>query len=260
MPDSIPDRVRILECLRRGLEPDPRVLALWEGGSAAFNRLDELSDLDLMLLVRDDSAGDVLESLERLLETISPIAMRYQLPSPTWHGHEQCFYRLRDCSEFLMLDIVVIRESAPGRFLEHERHGKGIVSFDKTGGIAPIGIDAIEFRRRLKQKLEQLESSFPLFQPLVRKEAQRGHAFDTLAFYQSQTLSPLLTLLRIRHCPRRFDFGLRYVELDLPAELVHRIRHLWFVGSLEEILAGQREAEKLFSATLADIRRRGIRL
>jgi len=33
------------------------------------------------------------------------------------------------------------------------------------------------------------------------------------------TLAPLIELMRIRHCPDRFDFGPRYLDRDLPAEL-----------------------------------------
>jgi predicted nucleotidyltransferase len=260
MTETRPDRTRIVDALRQRLEPDERVLALWEGGSAAWGRLDDLSDLDLLVLVRDDAAEGILGLLDACLEAISPIATRFRLPAPTWHGHEQCFYRLRDCSEFLILDVVVMHESAPDRFLERERHGEGIVVFDKTGQIVPARLDRIDFRSRVERKLDQLEKSFPLFQSLVRKEALRGHDLDALAFYQSQTLAPLLTVLRIRHCPERFDFGLRYVERDLPADVVRHVRRLWFVGNLGEILSSQRQAEELFFSTLGEIRRLGVRL
>jgi hypothetical protein len=37
----------ILTGLRQALEPLPYVNAMWEGGAAAFHRVDEWSDIDL---------------------------------------------------------------------------------------------------------------------------------------------------------------------------------------------------------------------
>jgi hypothetical protein len=159
-----------------------------------------------------------------------------------------------------MLDVVVLRRSAPERFLERERHGEPVVYFDKTGDISGRSIDRTTIRERIETRLEQLRVTFPLFQPLVRKELLRGNDLDALAFYQSQTLAPLLTLLRIRHCPARFDFGLRYVDRDLPAELATTVRTLWFVSRPGEIEAKQREAEALFERMLGELEAFGIEI
>jgi predicted nucleotidyltransferase len=247
------DRHAILAALRHALEPDDRFLAMWEAGSAAFGRLDAWSDLDIILLVEDGATEAALMALESTLESLSPISLRHRLAQPTWHGHEQAFYRLRDTDEFLMLDVVVMRRSAGNRFLERERHGSGVISFDKTGEIAPVPVDQDDLARRIRQRLDQLRTSFPLFQPLVRKELLRGHDLDALAFYQSQTLSPLLALLRIRYCPERFDFGMRYLDRDLPTDIAMLARELWFVSGADQIGDLQRRAEDLFAATLAEI-------
>jgi len=259
MADSL-DRRRLVTLLRESLEPLPGVLALWEGGSAAWGRLDEWSDLDVLVLAEDDFVGETFDALEEALRSAGPISLRYVLPQPTWHGHDQRFYRLRDAGPFLMLDVVVLRRSAPERFLERERHGEPVVYFDKTGDISGRSIDRTTIRERIETRLEQLRVTFPLFQPLVRKELLRGNDLDALAFYQSQTLAPLLTLLRIRHCPARFDFGLRYVDRDLPAELATTVRTLWFVSRPGEIEAKQREAEALFERMLGELEAFGIEI
>jgi len=257
MPNVI-DRGRVLAAVRQALESEPRVLALWEGGSAAWQRLDAWSDLDLMILVEDDSVESTWALLEKTLETLGPISLRHGLSPPTWHGHDQVFYRLRDSSEFLMLDVMVLRRSAPERFLERERHGEPLVYFDKTGEIVPAPADREALRKRIQLRLAQLRSIFPLFQPLVKKELLRGNDLDALAFYQGQTLAPLLALLRIRHCPERFDFGLRYADRDLPPEVAAQVRALWFVSSAKEIASKREQAEALFKATLAEIDTSGI--
>ncbi len=257
MAESL-DRSRLVALLRESLEPLPRVLAMWEGGSASWDRLDEWSDLDVLLLVEDDFVEAAFELLEEALSAASPISLRYILPRPTWHGHDQRFYRLRDAGPFLMLDVVVLRRSAQERFLERERHGSPVVYFDRTGEISARPVDHATLHERIHARLEQLRVTFPLFQPLVRKELLRGNDLDALAFYQSQTLAPLLTLLRIRHCPSRFDFGLRYVDRDMPADVATTIRTLWFVSRPGEIEFKQREAVALFDRVLSAIDESGI--
>ncbi len=37
----------------------------------------------------------IADIVERALESVSPIALRFEVPQPTWHGHYQAFYRLR---------------------------------------------------------------------------------------------------------------------------------------------------------------------
>ena len=85
----------------------------------------------------------------------------------------------------------------------------------------------------------------------------RGNPIGAIAFCHSHTLQPLMTLLRIRHCPDRFDFGPRYARVDLPTELVRRIEPLWLAVSLEEIAEKQARAEQLFDEVLGELRAAG---
>ena len=39
-------------------------------------------------------------------------------------------------------------------------------------------------------------------------------------------VEPLVRLLRIRHCPARHDFGLRYLRTDLPEGTAERVETL----------------------------------
>ena len=92
---------------------------------------------------------DVLEGLlsvplvadHAALADLGPIETRFALPQPTWHGHDQVFYRLRDTTEFLVVDLAVMRRSARGLFNEGERHGTGRVLFDRTGVAKPVPLD-----------------------------------------------------------------------------------------------------------------------
>jgi hypothetical protein len=250
-------RDEIVAAVRAAVEPREDVLAMWEAGSAAWGREDAYSDVDLQLLVEDDAVAATVAVVDRALAMLSPIDIRFEAPRPTWHGHEQVFYRLRRAGEYRLVDLAVMRRSAPHQLNERERHGNRRIAFDKTGAAATIDLDRAAHADRVAERLAQLSLSFPLFQGLARKEALRANPIGAIAFYYSHTLQPLLTLLRIRHCPERFDFGPRYAKLDLPSALLQRIEPLWFVASLDEITEKQASAERLFDEVLDELRAAG---
>lgn len=232
--------------LKALLEPQPTVLAAWLGGSAATGRLDELSDTDLVAIVQDGSEATTWA----LLEATLPIEVRLELPLPTWHGHQQRIYRVAG----KLLDVVLMGEGAPNRFLEPERHGTPVVLFDKAGLVVPAPpLDPVAWQARLRERVAYLVPSFDLFQELPRKAALRGQPLEALHGYLTYTVRPLVELCRIRHCPWRYDFGLRYLERDLPPELHQRLIALAFVRDEHEVLAKLPAAAALFQDVLATL-------
>jgi hypothetical protein len=253
-------RQQLIDALIATLEPLPHVHALWEGGSAAFGRVDEYSDLDLIADADEGQADRVFETIEQCLESLSPITRRYVLPLPTWHGHAQRFYQLRDASEDLLLDMVVMEHLKPPRFNEVEQHGRAIVYFDKCGVVEDGHIDPEAWRERIMARIAELGEMFPMFQSFVRKEARRGRELDALHFYIGLTLRPLIELLRMRYDPYRYTFGMRYLGYDFPVEIVARLKPLCFVAGLPKLLEAQREAEAWALELLAELKQHGVKL
>jgi hypothetical protein len=203
----------------------------------------------LQVAADDDQVDQVFPIVEAALARLSPIELKLELPRPTWHGHAQAFYRLRDASPYLLLDFVVMKASAEEKFLAPETHGQVVVHFDKTGVVRPRPADPAAAAARLRSRAETLVSSFELFRILIWKEIHRRHDLEAMAYYQSFTLRPLVELLRIVHCPERHAFFARYVDHDLPAELLERLRPLFFVRDFDELRAAQETAERLFAET-----------
>jgi hypothetical protein len=247
-------REQIIEVVRVAVEPYPFVIALLEGGSAAWGRADTWSDIDLNLFVDDGFAPDAIGLVDGALRDLSPIDIRFVVPQPTWHGHEQVFYRLRDAGEYLLVDLAVMQRSSSNLLRERERHGSPSLLFDKTGIAQPTGLDRVTHDQRLADRLHQLSQTFPLFQCLVKKEVLRGNPIGAVSFYYSHTLQPLMILLRIRHSPDRFDFGPRYSYIDLPPEVVRRIEPLWFVKNVEDIKGKQTRVEEYFYEVLEEMK------
>lgn len=226
------------------------VLALWQGGSAANSRSDERSDLDLVAIVRDDSVSEVYSAFEKHLSFEFGIDLVWRVPEPTWHGHSQRFYRLTDCDPLHLVDFVLQKETVGNRFLEVERHGQPIVYFDRKNLVAPQPLPVAAHAKKLRSRLSELKVTFPMFQPFVGKEIARNRPVDAFSFYFAFTIRPLVELLRIKHCPERFDFGLRYVQHDLPTELARELEALLFVSSTETLLSRQQRAIEMFTSTI----------
>ena len=81
------DRDTIVGIVTEALEPHPWAGAAWLGGSDAFGRADELSDVDLQVDVDDGYVAATFGAVEAALAAASPIVARLVLPMPTWHGH-----------------------------------------------------------------------------------------------------------------------------------------------------------------------------
>lgn len=249
------NRQQIAAALLQALEPVEYVHAMWEGGSAAFGRADQWSDLDLQVDVEDEHAAEVFPLVEAALEQLSPIELRYEIPQPSWHGHAQVFYRLRDAGPFLMVDLAVMKHSSSNKFLERELHGEALVYFDRCGATQPPTFDQTALQQRLQARLADLRLRFEMFQNLVVKEFYRQHPLDALVSYHSLTLRPLVEVLRMQHQPARHEFGPRYIYVDLPAEDALRLEELYFVASLEDLQAKHDQAQAWFqqvSAALAN--------
>ena len=74
-------------------------------------------------------------------------------------------------------------------------------------------------------------------QSFVRKAIIRGQVVDALAAFWGYTLRPLVELLRMRYCPLRWDFGMRYLDRDLPQPVFRELQDIMFVKDPDELSA-----------------------
>lgn len=250
MSEAPVTRDHIIDALTEGLRALPWVRAAWLGGSDASGRTDRWSDVDLQMIVEDDRVEDAFLAVHAALEALSPIEHLFRIPSPTWHGHEQEFLSLRDAEPWPILDLLVMKLSAPGHFLERERHGEPLVLVDRDGIAGPVPLDREAHLERMRERLPALRAQFGLFQSFVTKAALRGAGADAMAGYFSFTLRPLIELLRMRHCPLLFDYGPRYLDRDLPEGVRVQVEELSFVPSLDRVEEYRARAEALFTETL----------
>lgn len=246
-------RSALIAAVQSAVEPLPFVHCLWEAGSASFGRADQWSDVDLQCEVDDDRVAAVIDAVEAGLAPVAEIALRYDAPPPTWHGHTQRFYRFANAEPWLMLDLCVMKRSAAYKFNEPSIHGRARVIFDRSGlfGVNAIRTNRSALEAQLRDRLASLRGRFAMFQVLVEKEAWRRQPLDAHYFYQAFTLAPLVELLRIKHDPLHHNWGPRYLHHALPPAEARRLAKLTYVGSPQQIIAKRAEAAAWFEQ-LAD--------
>lgn len=247
-------RQQILSAIEQATAPRADVLAFWEQGSTAMGRADELSDLDLHLTVVDGTVEAVAQAVEAALEAIGPIDLRLVVPQPSWHGHWQVFYHIAGTSPYLLIDLVIMQQSNPRRFLEPEIHGRPQLFFDKAGIAVQQPTDPAPMAERIGERIARIGARIDCFAPFVEKELRRGRSLDALAYYQSILLSSLVEVLRIRYCPWRYDFGMRYLGEDLPPAVHAQVQRLAFVADAQALEGARTRALELIRESLVQLR------
>lgn len=243
------ERNELLDSLDSILRAMPEVLACWEGGSVAFGAQDIYSDIDLQVLARDEATEEVQCAIESMLSTSPGIALRLEVPRPTWHGHWQAFYLFHNSSPYLMLDLVILKESVPERFLQPERHGQARILFDRGSYCQPQVLDREAHLLRMQSQKDMQITAVRMYHTLVDKEVFRKRPTDALHFYRS-LLGRIIELARMKHCPDRYDFGGRYLQRDLPTELYAELERLSFVAHLSDLSEKKHQLMQLFEAVV----------
>jgi hypothetical protein len=252
-------RHQIADALREQLARQDYIRTAWLGGSDATGRADEMSDVDLCLIVEKGRLEDAAEAIDAVLRSLSPIRAKYRMPFPTWHGFHQAFYQLADAHEHTMVDWVILEVGQAHPWFEVERHGVPRVLFDKDGLVKPAHVDRAAIGAAVAKKVEDLRAKFVLFRHLPAKLVDRGLPVDAAHFYFALILRPLVDLLRCVHCPDRHDYGFRYVRDDLPREEYEALERLSRWGSAAELRANAVEACGRFERVMAEWDRRSGR-
>jgi len=243
----------ILNTLIGVLEPLNYVHALYEGGAAAFNRIDKWSDIDLYLIVDDEKVDEAFLAIENALRSLSPIKQKFKTPQLPWPGVSQAFYKLENTSDYLLIDLAVIKLSAPEKFLEPQIHGNAVFYINKSARISHPRLDKEAFLNKLEGRLEMLQARFALFNNFVQKEINRGNYLEAIEWYHGFTLATLVEALRLKYNPVHHDFRLRYIHHELPPETIKKLEGLYFIKDQKDLQEKYRNASRWFREIMSNI-------
>jgi len=248
----------IIQTLVNALKPLDYAHAFYEGGAAAFNRVDEWSDIDLYLVVEDEKVNEAFLAVEKALKSLSSIKQKLDVQQTGWPGVSQAFYKLEDTSEYLIIDFCVLNFSSSETFLEPEIHGNVVFYFNKSGKIKPPLLDKVALSKKVHERLDRLQSRFAMFNIFVQKEINRGHQIEAIGLYHGLTLATLVEALRIKHNPIHYNFKMEYLHYELPSDVTKKLERLYFVKDAKDLQEKYYEAIKWFHRTIEAIDQKEI--
>ncbi len=219
------------EWLRDRAREDPDIRAVWVVGSAVTGGYDEWSDLDADLVC---TPGEQEATYRRLLDralTDFAVDHVWELPRETWPDGRQCFVNLQHRPGLLeeptrIVDLRISPSSEAHTRLDVRRHGTPIVLHDPDRLLVLQEDDEQELAEAIAAAVDQVRQRRGTGEWLVNRAIVRGHLAEATDFYLRFALGPLVRLLRVRYCPWRHDYGLRYLDDDLPADVASRLATL----------------------------------
>ena len=219
----------VLAWLRACAAAEPDLRALWLGGSVATGGYDDWSDVDVEALC---TAGESVRVHEEMLAAIDfSVVSTWRLPRGTWPDGRQSFLTLNPSPGDLaeptrIVDLHVHDDTPDARRVDARRHGRLLVLHDPDGIVTQPDDDERELVRRRVLELEQIAQRRDAGGWLVARAIARDQPAEAVALYLRLGLTALVTLLRNEACPWRFDYGLRYLHTDLPADQRARVESL----------------------------------
>jgi len=243
----------IIQALVKALKPLDYAHAFYEGGAIAFNRIDEWSDIDLYLVVDDQKVKNAFLVVEKALKSLSPIKQKLEIPQTPWPGVSQVFYKLKNTSDYLLIDFVVLKLSSEEKFLEPKMHGKAVFYFNKSGRVKLPPFDNLAFVKKVQERIERFEMRLEMFNVFVQKEINRGNYLEALDLYHAATLATLTEALRIKHNPVHHEFKTRYIHYELPPKTVERLKQLSFVKDEKDLQKKFQEATRWCREVVSEI-------
>jgi hypothetical protein len=251
-------RDKVIETLANALRPLGYVHAFYEGGAIAFGRVDEWSDIDLYLIVDEAKTSEAFLAVEEALKSVSPVKQKYEVAQLPWPGVSQAFYKLENASEYLIIDLAVLKLDSPEKFLQSEIHGNSVFYFNKLDKLCIPPLDRDAFAEKISERLKRLQARFGMFGNFVQKEINRGNFLEAVDLYYTLVLGSLVEVLRMKHNPVHYDFRMRYVHYELPAEVVAKLERLYSVKNVRELQSKYYEASEWFRKAASEVDRKKI--
>ena len=170
---------QVIDTLRTRFEKDPLVFALWLEGSDAFDRVDDYSDMDVVIDAADGHEEAIMASVEEALRTLGDLDLVSPIERPNQHLWHRVFH-VKGSSEYLYIDVDIQRHSRDFSFIEGDPDERPRVIFDKAQVLrfkAPT-----PNQEELAARLERIKSLFAQ-RARVTKYLKRGRFLETWAYY-----------------------------------------------------------------------------
>ena len=193
-----PARAALVERLLQSAQGDPRIVGLLDYGSGSQGRLDEWSDLDVEVFLRDADFEGFARHWVAWAGQLGRLLLAYR----GWVGHPWTVYDAGPVP--LRVDFDLHRESEMDKLLTWTVtpvSAEAMVLYDGTGGrLTALARQLVGRRDRpvdLAATFEQVCGDFWYFVLYVYSKLQRGHGWAAREVFHEEVMKQLLLLLRL---------------------------------------------------------------
>ncbi len=231
----------IIDELRKIMEQDETVHAMWIAGSVAEGYADALSDIDVWLDIDDGQDQAIFDLIEKFLKSKGELDVNYgeDMSPPFTHK----VYHLAHLNPYHFIEVTLHSHSHTYEFIEGMR--KVDVLFDKDSVTTSKPFDKENYERMLKDRKQFLVEKIKLGVLSVKKEIKRRQFMDAMHNYQFWLIEPVIELARIKHAPLKISYGLKHGSRDLPKDTVAEIESLYIITSLDDLNNKIREVKAM---------------
>jgi len=221
----------IVEELKKIMEQDEAVHAMWIAGSVAEGYDDELSDIDLWLDIDDGKDKAVFSSIEKFLSTKGELDINFSEGVTPPYSHS--VYHLARMNPYHFIEITLHSHSNEIGLFDSLRKIK--VLFDKDGTTNFKPFDKTSYDKMLQERKQFLIEKVEFGEQSITKEITRRQFLEALHNYQFWLVEPIIELARIKYAPLKITYGLKHGTRDLPEDTVNEIESLYIIKSLDDL-------------------------
>lgn len=237
----------VIQKIKPILVKHDKILTIWEGGSRATKRLDQYSDLDLMMVTNKEDTLSIYNFFESLLEETFGIQKVYKVKEPAWHGFSQRFYQLKNTEDYFYLDVCILHPKIKDKFTAIDRHGEAFVWKDTIHFIDPTPTPNEMVDSKAHAFYENAISSEFILYNEVNKALKRKNYLDAFTMVNGYLMRHLIPLLNIKYRKAQVDFGLRYADYYYQKEDIKMIERFFKAQTIEDLQSSFEELNKRFN-------------
>ncbi len=225
MKNSI-NRYIIIQEIEKEFIDNPKVYAYWLEGADGLDKVDEYSDIDIVLDVEDGFESDIFIATERVLLNLGELDVNYKVN----HQHpkiHQKLYHIKNSNEYLIIDFCIQSHSRPqsestfvkGDILEFPK-----IIFDKYNVITIVEQQEEYNIEILKERVEELISRYKQHSRVI-KYVERGTFAEAFMYYMKYVADPLVELARIQYTPKYFYLHMIHISDHIPKRVVEELEN-----------------------------------
>lgn len=230
------------------------VNAYWLEGADGTGKVDEFSDVDIVLDVKDGKEDEIFKTIDELFKGYGELDLNYEqeIDHPKLR---QKFYHFKNSSEYLIIDFCVqshSRDKKESTFSYDDLLEVPKVIFDKKSIVNYEVFDDSETKVGMRMRIEELKSRYTQHSRVV-KFIERDQYLEAIMYYGKYVAEPIVELMRMKYTPKYHYLHLIHITDHVPSEEKEILEKLYQNANLEDLRKNVKFARTVYNKLLPEV-------